>query len=154
MEDRRILSADEKTEDLESDIAQIAQEFREGFQAVDQIDRPAVTIFGSARVREDTVVYRDARAAGRRFAELGWAVVTGGGPGVMEAANRGAKEGGGLSVGFNIQLPHEQAPESVSRHLTDLPALLRAQDDVREGGRGVPGLSGRLRHASTSCSRR
>ncbi len=110
MEDRRILRAEEKTEDLEGDIALIAQEFREGFEAVDQIDRPAVTIFGSARVREDAPVYRDARLAGQRFAELGWAVVTGGGPGVMEAANRGAKDGGGLSVGFNIQLPHEQAP--------------------------------------------
>ncbi|MBA3736889.1 MAG: TIGR00730 family Rossman fold protein [Actinobacteria bacterium] len=110
MEDRRILRAEEKTEDLESDIALIAQEFREGFQAVDQIDRPAVTVFGSARVGEDTPVYRDARLAGQRFAELGWAVVTGGGPGVMEAANRGAKDGGGLSVGFNIQLPYEQAP--------------------------------------------
>jgi uncharacterized protein (TIGR00730 family) len=110
MEDRRILSAEEKTEDLEQDIALIAQEFREGFQAVDKIAQPAVTIFGSARVREDNAVYEEARAAGRRFAELGWAVVTGGGPGVMEAANRGAKEGGGLSVGFNIQLPLEQEP--------------------------------------------
>ncbi len=110
MEDRRILSAEEKTEDLEQDIALIAQEFRAGFQAVDKIVKPAVTIFGSARVREGSPVYREARAAGRRFAELGWAVVTGGGPGVMEAANRGAKEGGGLSVGFNIELPHEQAP--------------------------------------------
>jgi uncharacterized protein (TIGR00730 family) len=105
MEDRRILSAEEKTEDLEQDIALIAQEFREGFQAVDKIVQPAVTIFGSARVRADNPVYEEARAAGRRFAELGWAVVTGGGPGVMEAANRG-----GLSVGFNIQLPHEQQP--------------------------------------------
>jgi len=110
MEDRRILSAEEKTEDLEQDIALIAQEFREGFEAVDKIPQPAVTIFGSARIREDNPVYAEARAAGRRFAELGWAVVTGGGPGVMEAANRGAKDGGGLSVGFNIQLPHEQAP--------------------------------------------
>jgi uncharacterized protein (TIGR00730 family) len=110
MEDRRILSAEEKTEDLEQDIALIAHEFREGFQAVDKINQPAVTIFGSARVREDSPVYEEARAAGRRFAELGWAVVTGGGPGVMEAANRGAKDGGGLSVGFNIQLPHEQSP--------------------------------------------
>jgi uncharacterized protein (TIGR00730 family) len=108
MEDRRILSAEEKTEDLEQDIALIAQEFREGFQAVDEIGQPAVTIFGSARIREGNPVYEEAREAGRRFAELGWAVVTGGGPGVMEAANRGAKEGGGLSVGFNIQLPHEQ----------------------------------------------
>ncbi len=112
MEDRRILSAEEKTEDLEQDIALIAQEFRAGFQAVDKIVKPAVTIFGSARVREGSPVYREARAAGRRFAELGWAVVTGGGPGVMEAANRGAKEGGGLSVGFNIELPHEQAPNT------------------------------------------
>jgi uncharacterized protein (TIGR00730 family) len=110
MEDRRILSAEEKTEDLEQDIAVIAQEFREGFEAVDKIPQPAVTIFGSARVREGSPVYEEARAAGRRFAELGWAVVTGGGPGVMEAANRGAKDGGGLSVGFNIQLPQEQAP--------------------------------------------
>jgi len=110
MEDRRILSAEEKTEDLEHDIALIAQEFRAGFEAVDKIPQPAVTIFGSARIREGNRVYDEARAAGRRFAELGWAVVTGGGPGVMEAANRGAKDGGGLSVGFNIQLPNEQAP--------------------------------------------
>ena len=110
MEDRRILSAGEKTEDLEQDIALIAQEFREGFEAVDRIVQPAVTIFGSARIGEGNPVYEQARGAARRFAELGWAVVTGGGPGVMEAANRGAKEGGGLSVGFNIELPHEQAP--------------------------------------------
>ena len=86
MEDRRILSAEEKTEDLEQDIALIAQEFREGFQAVDQIVQPAVTIFGSARIHADTELYEEARATGRRFAELGWAVVTGGGPGVMEAS--------------------------------------------------------------------
>ena len=86
----------------------IAQEFREGFEAVDKIDRPAVTIFGSARIREGDPVYEQAREAARRFAEHGWAVVTGGGPGVMEAANRGAQEAGGLSVGFNIELPHEQ----------------------------------------------
>src|SRR6266516_575459 len=110
MEDRRILSAEEKTEDLEQDIALIAHEFREGFEAVDKIVQPAVTIFGSARIAEDNPVYEEARTTGRRFAELGWAVVTGGGPGVMEAANRGAKEGGGLSVGFNIELAHEQAP--------------------------------------------
>ncbi len=108
MEDRRILSSDEKAADLERHVAMIAQEFRNGFEAVDRIDRPAVTIFGSARVREDDPAYTHARTVAARFAEHGWAVVTGGGPGVMEAANRGAKEAGGLSVGFNIELPHEQ----------------------------------------------
>jgi hypothetical protein len=108
MEDRRILASEEKASDLESHVAMIAHEFREGFDAVDKIDRPAVTIFGSARIREDDPTYSSARELARRFAERGWAVVTGGGPGVMEAANRGAKEGGGLSVGFNIELPNEQ----------------------------------------------
>jgi uncharacterized protein (TIGR00730 family) len=67
-----------------------------------------VTIFGSARVAEGTATYEAARETARRFADAGFAVVTGGGPGVMEAANRGAKDAGGLSVGFNILLPHEQ----------------------------------------------
>jgi uncharacterized protein (TIGR00730 family) len=109
VEDRRILDRrDEPQPDLERHVGAIAQEFREGFEAVDKIDRPAVTIFGSARIREGDPVYEQAREAARRFAEHGWAVVTGGGPGVMEAANRGAQEAGGLSVGFNIELPHEQ----------------------------------------------
>jgi uncharacterized protein (TIGR00730 family) len=98
VEDQRLLSADETAAELEEHVALIAHEFRQGFEAVAKIDRPAVTIFGSARVH----------GVARRFAEQGWAVVTGGGPGVMAAANRGAKEGGGLSVGFNIELPHEQ----------------------------------------------
>lgn len=92
-----------------TDVSLIASEFLAGFEAVDQIDRPAVSVFGSARVREGTPVYEAAREVGRCFAQAGFAVVTGGGPGVMEAANRGATEGGGLSVGFNIELPHEQA---------------------------------------------
>ena len=108
MEDRRILSSEERAADLERHVAMIAQEFRAGFEAVDKIDRPAVTIFGSARVPQDDPAYVSARIVAGRFAEAGWAVITGGGPGVMEAANRGAKEAGGLSVGFNIELPHEQ----------------------------------------------
>jgi hypothetical protein len=104
--DRRML---ERThEDLTNDVSIIAAEFLGGFQKVLEIDRPAVSIFGSARVARDSAPYRDARATGKLFAEAGFAVVTGGGPGVMEAANRGCKEGGGLSVGFNIELPHEQ----------------------------------------------
>jgi hypothetical protein len=95
-------------ETLAGDVSLIASEFLAGFQLVQQIDRPAVSIFGSARVHEGTPTYESARATGRAFAEAGFAVVTGGGPGVMEAANRGCKEGDGLSVGFNIELPHEQ----------------------------------------------
>jgi uncharacterized protein (TIGR00730 family) len=106
MDDERLLTAHDGT--LPQNLISIAEEFRAGFAAVDRIDRPAVSIFGSARVKEDSDAYRGAREVGRRFAEKGWAVITGGGPGVMEAANRGAKEGGGLSVGFNIELPHEQ----------------------------------------------
>jgi hypothetical protein len=96
-------------ETLAADVSLIASEFLAGFQAVARIDRPAVTIFGSARVGEGSPTYEAARETARLFAESGLAVVTGGGPGVMEAANRGAREGGGLSVGFNIRLPHEQA---------------------------------------------
>src|SRR5438105_15450235 len=109
MEDRRLLDRrEEPADELERHVQLIAQEFRDGFEAVDRIDRPAVTIFGSARIGADDPSYERARDVARRFAEHGWAIVTGGGPGVMEAANRGAKEGGGLSIGFNIELPHEQ----------------------------------------------
>jgi uncharacterized protein (TIGR00730 family) len=97
-----------RTDTLISDVSLIAAEFLAGFQAIQQIDRPAVSIFGSARIAEETPTYEAARRTARLFAEAGLAVVTGGGPGVMEAANRGAREGGGLSVGFNILLPHEQ----------------------------------------------
>ena len=95
-------------EPLAADVSLIASEFLAGFQLIQQIDRPAVSIFGSARIDEGSPTYERARATGRAFAEAGFAVVTGGGPGVMEAANRGCKDGGGLSVGFNISLPFEQ----------------------------------------------
>jgi uncharacterized protein (TIGR00730 family) len=106
VDDRRILEAEDHAELLHAQ--QIADEFLQGFETVSEITKPAVTIFGSARVDEDHPAYTAAVETGKRFAEAGFTVVTGGGPGVMEAANRGAKEGGGLSVGFNIELPHEQ----------------------------------------------
>jgi hypothetical protein len=106
MRDEQLLAGHEGA--FPDNVLSIAREFRAGFAAVDKIDRPAVSIFGSARIPEGSEEYEAARKVGRSFAEQGWAVITGGGPGVMEAANRGAKEGGGLSVGFNIELPHEQ----------------------------------------------
>ncbi len=108
MEDRDLLRTHHAAEELRRHTETIGREFLSGFEAVEQIDRPAVSCFGSARVRERSRAYELARATGRLFAEAGWAVVTGGGPGVMEAANRGCREGDGLSVGFNIELPHEQ----------------------------------------------
>ena len=108
MKDRDDLKTHHSPEHLRRNSEEIGREFLAGFEAVEKIDRPAVALFGSARVHEGSAPYEDARIVGRKFAEAGWAVVTGGGPGVMEAANRGVREGGGLSVGFNIDLPHEQ----------------------------------------------
>jgi uncharacterized protein (TIGR00730 family) len=109
MEDRKLLDQTHHgLDELRAKTAHIAQEFYDGFEAVERIDRPAVSIFGSARVPEGDPAYVSARATAKLFAEAGWAVVTGGGPGVMEAANRGCRDGGGLSVGFGIELPHEQ----------------------------------------------
>ncbi|HEX5449982.1 MAG TPA: TIGR00730 family Rossman fold protein [Gaiellaceae bacterium] len=95
---------------IDETVAKAAAELRAGLEKVALIEGPAVTLFGSARVAEGSPPYEAARAVGRAFAERGWSVITGGGGGVMEGGNRGAKEGGGLSVGFNIKLPHEQAP--------------------------------------------
>lgn len=87
----------------------IFAELIQGFRALHFVG-PCVTVFGSARVKPDSPYYELAREMGRRIAGLGMTVMTGGGPGVMEAANRGAKEAGGRSVGCNIVLPKEQRP--------------------------------------------
>lgn len=108
MKDRELFRTHHTGEELERKTEAIGEEFRTGFQAVERIDRPAVSCFGSARVHEGSWPYELARETARLFAEAGWAVVTGGGPGVMEGANRGCREGGGLSVGFGIELPDEQ----------------------------------------------
>lgn len=84
-------------------------EFMRGFRALHFVG-PCVTVFGSARFPDGHPSYEMARELGRELAEAGFAVMTGGGPGVMEAANRGAKEAGGLSLGCNIVLPEEQKP--------------------------------------------
>ena len=89
-------------------IFQIAAEFLRGFRALHFLG-PAVTVFGSARFEPDHQYYKLAEETGAALAKAGFAVMTGGGPGIMEAANKGAFEAGGLSVGCNIVLPHEQA---------------------------------------------
>jgi uncharacterized protein (TIGR00730 family) len=89
-------------------IARVAQELRTGFEALAGI-APAVSVFGSARTPPGDSRYELGRAVGRALGEAGFSVITGGGPGIMEAANRGAREAGATSVGVNIALPFEQA---------------------------------------------
>jgi uncharacterized protein (TIGR00730 family) len=92
-------------------IHDIAGELARGFAALGAVG-PAVTVFGSARTPPGHPHYELVRELGACLAGAGYAVITGGGPGLMEAANRGAREGGGLSVGCNIELPREQAPNA------------------------------------------
>ncbi len=88
-------------------VMRITGEFVHGFDGLAALG-PAITVFGSARIGEDHPWYKAAVETGRKLVEAGFAVITGGGPGIMEAANRGAHEAGGVSVGANIELPHEQ----------------------------------------------
>lgn len=88
-------------------IVSVFFEFIKGFRALHFVG-PCVTVFGSARFKEDHPFYKDARKLSGEIAKLGFTIMTGGGPGIMEAANRGAKDVGGKSVGCNIILPHEQ----------------------------------------------
>jgi uncharacterized protein (TIGR00730 family) len=88
-------------------VLRIMGEFIEGFDTLAAVDK-GVAIFGSARIAPDDPQYELARETARRLAEAGFAIITGAGPGIMEAANRGARDGGGLSIGCNIELPFEQ----------------------------------------------
>ena len=110
-EDRKLLEPPTRPAFLQTDTwraLRILSEFVEGFDALAAVG-PAITVFGSARVKPGDPAYDMAREIGKLLAAEGYAVITGGGPGVMEAANRGCQEGGGLSVGCNIELPHEQS---------------------------------------------
>ena len=88
-------------------VFRIMAEFVDGFEMMARVP-PGISVFGSARATPDDPYYQKAREAGRLIAEAGFSVITGGGPGIMEGANRGAKEAGGESVGLNIILPFEQ----------------------------------------------
>jgi uncharacterized protein (TIGR00730 family) len=112
-EDRQLLQAKPyaDTAFLETDAwraLRIMGEFIDGFDALARLGQ-AISVFGSARTPVDDPMYAAARRLGRRLVEVGFTVITGGGPGIMEAANRGAQEGGGDSVGLGIELPHEQS---------------------------------------------
>jgi hypothetical protein len=111
-EDERLLAKPDpgRTEFLHTDtwrVLRIMGEFVEGFEALAGVG-PAVTIFGSARVREGHPMYQAAVDVARSLGESGYTIITGGGPGIMEAGNRGAREAGAQSVGLNIELPFEQ----------------------------------------------
>ena len=108
--DQRLLESDGSTEWLHQDpwrVHRITSEFVAGFETLAEIG-PAVAVFGSARTKLDSPEYAAGVEVGRRLAEAGYAVITGGGPGAMEAGNRGAVEADGLSVGLGIELPFEQ----------------------------------------------
>jgi uncharacterized protein (TIGR00730 family) len=115
-EDEKLLGGrhPERPAFLETDTwraLRILSEFVEGFEALAGVGA-AVAVFGSARTPESDPTYELARRIGAELAKAGFAVITGGGPGTMEAANRGAHEAGGLSIGCNIELPHEQHPNT------------------------------------------
>ncbi|HXJ66036.1 MAG TPA: TIGR00730 family Rossman fold protein, partial [Actinomycetota bacterium] len=108
--DQRLLQPSQPADWLHADpwrVLRIQSEFVEGFGALSELG-PAVAVFGSARLQPDDPAYAMGVEVGRRLAEAGYAVITGGGPGIMEAANRGCQEAGGLSIGCNIELPFEQ----------------------------------------------
>ena len=107
--DRALLAGPRSRREEFARAVRIFFECIKGFRAL-HFTGPCVTVFGSARFAEDHRYYQLAREVGRALAEEGFAVMTGGGPGVMEAANRGAKEAGGHSIGCNIKLPMEQVP--------------------------------------------
>jgi uncharacterized protein (TIGR00730 family) len=109
--DQRLLDSRGPSEWVHTDpwrVLRIQAEFVEGFGLLAELGR-AVSVFGSSRTPVGSPDYQTGIALGRAFAEAGWAVITGGGPGAMEAVNRGASEGGGVSVGLGIELPFEQA---------------------------------------------
>jgi uncharacterized protein (TIGR00730 family) len=108
-EDGRFLAGPQSRTSELGRLARIGVDFVRGFRALHFVG-PCVTVFGSARFTEDHRYYAMAREIGQRLGRAGFTVLTGGGPGIMEAANRGARDVGAPSLGLNIQLPHEQRP--------------------------------------------
>jgi uncharacterized protein (TIGR00730 family) len=110
LEDRKLLDRPTRNETLQSDswrVLRITSEFVAGFDQLAEV-YPAVSIFGSARTRDGNPYYEEAVRTAELLGKAGFAIITGGGPGIMEAANRGARNAGALSIGCNIELPFEQ----------------------------------------------
>ncbi|MBF0478340.1 MAG: TIGR00730 family Rossman fold protein [Candidatus Omnitrophica bacterium] len=99
-------------------VFRIMSEFVYGFEHLSMLG-PAVTVFGSARTKSEDKMYKLAEKVSKQLAEKGYTIITGGGPGIMEAGNKGACEGGGISVGLNIELPFEQKPNPYINHLVN-----------------------------------
>lgn len=112
------LTRDEFEEHVKKRISRIGKEFTRGFEFLEGMER-TITIFGSARFKEDDPNYIQARELAHLASQYGFGVVTGGGPGIMEAGNRGAFETNGQSLGLNIELPHEQATNPYMNRTTE-----------------------------------
>ena len=121
LEDKQLLDRPSRSEKLQSDswrTLRIMSEFVAGFDELSDV-YPAVTIFGSARLKEDNPYFDLCVQTAASLARAGFAVITGGGPGIMQAGNKGAKDAGGMSVGCNIELPFEQKINSfVTKSIT------------------------------------
>ncbi len=123
----------------------IFREFIRGFRTLHFVG-PCITVFGSARFKEDHPDYQSAREMGRQIAAMGFTTMTGGGPGTMEAANRGAFEQGGMSVGCNIKLPFEQTTQPLCTDLHHLRTFLCSESHAGEIFLCLCDHAGRIRH--------
>ena len=123
----------------------IMAEFVEGFENLSDL-QPAITFFGSARCRKGEELYENTYGLAKLLAKNGFNIITGGGSGVMEAANKGAKEGGAKSVGINIELPFEQKPNPYTTVQIEFPLFLCQKGDVFEICHGLYRHAWRLRN--------
>ncbi|MGL1932970.1 MAG: TIGR00730 family Rossman fold protein [Desulfotalea sp.] len=125
-------------------IFRIMGEFAEGLEKLSALDTDAITIFGSARTSVDDPIYEQTSEVARLCVKQGLAVITGGGPGAMEAANKGAYEEGGMSIGLNIELPHEQRANPYVNHLVTFDYFFVRKVMLLKYSRGIVCMPGGL----------
>ncbi len=126
-------------------VPHIVNELVEGFDKLAHLP-PSVAILGSSRAKPEEAVYLAAVETARLLAQAGFGIITGGGPGIMEAANKGAQEGGNTSIGCNIELPYGRKAESLPRYLTWVSLLFCTENDVYPIRQGIYRLPRRLWH--------